>query len=137
MIQQINSLYYLKEAIIMEIVKQQIQITLSKAEVNTLLTEALADESASAAIKRALNPLLSNSFPQFPDFTQATLGDTAEDGSVTVTLRQPKPAATPAASKPAVNSPLKSMEPLVVEDDPEEAPDDSAPEPEESPEYVD
>jgi hypothetical protein len=134
MIQQINSLYYIKEALSMEIIKPQIQITLSKAEVSALLTEALADESASAAIKRALNPLLGNSFPQFPDFTQATLGDTAEDGSVTVTLRQPKPAATPAAPKAVVNSPLKSMEPLVVAEEPE--PDSEESDADESPEYV-
>ena len=130
----------------MEIIKPKIIITLTKAEINTLLAEALVDESASAAIKRALNPLLSNSFPQFPDFTQAIIGSTAEDGSVIVTLMQAKPAATPAAPKAVVNSPLKSMEPLVVTEEPQESediPEEDCPEcepeadePEESPEYV-
>jgi len=99
----------------MQVIKPQIQVTLTKTELNTLLTEALTNETASAAIKRALNPLLSTAFPQFPEFTQATLGDIAEDGSITAILRQPKPVLATMPKVP-IDSPLKSIEPLVIEE---------------------
>ena len=73
----------------MEIIKPQIQITLTKSELNQLLTEALADAESSAAIKKVLNPLLADKFPQFPDFTVITIGDTDESGSTQVVLKQP------------------------------------------------
>ena len=72
----------------MEIIKSQLQITISKTDMLNILTEAMQDETAGAAIKRVLNPFLANSFPQHPTFTQITLADTAEDGSTTVVLKQ-------------------------------------------------
>ena len=92
----------------MEIIKPQITLLINKTELNTLIAEALTNPDTAAAIKRAITPLLANSFPQFPDFTNITLGETAEDGTTTVVLKQPK------QIEPKVDSPIKSIEPLVV-----------------------
>ena len=73
----------------MKINKQQINITLNKTELSAIIAEALTDETANASIKRILNPFLANSFPQFPDFTSVSLGETAEDGSTLLVLKQP------------------------------------------------
>ena len=99
----------------MELTKSQIQITLTKGELNQLLTEALADAESSAAIKKVLNPLLTDKFPQFPDFTIVSLGDTDESGSTQVTLKQPA-VVTPKAPKTPVATPIKSIEPIVIDE---------------------
>jgi hypothetical protein len=116
---------YINKGLQLEILKQQINISLTKGEVNTLLAEALSDPDSAAAIKRILNPLLADKFPQFPTFTNITLGDTAEDGSTTVTLREPRQAASTPAKPEPKETPIKSMEPLVVNEveDEESAPD--------------
>lgn len=112
MIQQTK---YITKAINLELIKQQIQLTINKTELNNLITEALSNSDTSAAIKRAIQPLLADSFPQFPDFTNITLGDTAEDGSTVVILKQPR------QTEPKSDSPIKSIEPLVVTE-PDEVP---------------
>jgi len=89
----------------MDIIKSQINITINKTELNTLVAEALANPDTAAAIKRAIAPLLSDSFPQFPEFTNIAIGDTSEDGSTIVILKQPRQ---------PVDTPIKSIEPLVV-----------------------
>ena len=102
----------------MELIKSQIQITLTKGELNQLLTEALADAESSAAIKKVLNPLLADKFPQFPDFTVITIGDTDESGSTQVILKQPPVAAAKAPKAPAapVPTPIKSIEPVIIDE---------------------
>lgn len=113
----------------MELIKSQISITLTKGELNQLIAEALADSESSAAIKKVLNPLLTDKFPQFPEFTVITIGDTDESGSTQVILKQPatksskdtkEPASgptTPAEPTPApVETPIKSIEPVVITD---------------------
>ena len=112
MIQSIN---YINKALSMEIIKPQITISITKGELNTLIAEALTNPDTAATIKRAISPLLANSFPQFPDFTNITLGETAEDGTTAVILKQPKQV------EPKVDSPIQSMEPLVVTE-PDEVP---------------
>lgn len=107
MTQQTN-LHYIQRALYMDIIKPQIQLTISKSELNGLIAEALTNPESSAAIKRILNPLLANSFPQFPTFTQITLSDTDESGATTVILREPKQT----ADKPV--TPVQSMEPPIV-----------------------
>ena len=92
----------------MELIKSQIQLTLTKGELNQLLTEALADAESSAAIKKVLNPLLADKFPQFPEFTVVALGDTDESGSTTVLLKQPP--------TPKATGPIKSIEPVVIDE---------------------
>ena len=104
----------------MELIKSQIQLTLTKSELNQLLTEALADAESSAAIKKVLNPLLTDKFPQFPDFTVITLGDTDESGSTQVILKQP-PVVAAKTPKAPVPTPIKSIEPVVI-DEPEVTP---------------
>ena len=106
---------HINKAIGLELVKSQIQISITKTELNTLIAEALTNPDTAATIKRAISPLLANSFPQFPDFTNITLGETAEDGTTAVILKQPKQV------EPKVDSPIKSMEPLVVTE-PDEVP---------------
>lgn len=105
MIQQIN---YINKALYMEIIKPTITISITKTELNTLIAEALTNPDVAATIKRAIAPLLDNSFPQFQDFTNITIGETAEDGTTAVILKQPKQV------EPKVDSPIQSMEPLVV-----------------------
>lgn len=73
----------------MNLIKNQIQLNLTKSELNTILAEAMQDETAGASIKRILNPYIANSFPQFPEHTGVTLGSTSEDGTTTVTLKVP------------------------------------------------
>ena len=90
MTRQINQLHQLQKGLSMEIIKPQINIELTKSELNSLIAEAMTDPLASNAIKRILNPFLANSFPQFPTFTTITLGDTDADGITTVVLKQPK-----------------------------------------------
>jgi hypothetical protein len=104
----IKQIKYINKALHMEIIKPQITLLINKTELNTLIAEALTNPDTAAAIKRAITPLLANSFPQFPDFTNITLGETAEDGTTTVMLKQPK------QIEPKVDSPIKSIEPLVV-----------------------
>lgn len=122
-----NQIKFIQKAQAMEIIKPQIQITLTKGELNQLLTEAIADTESSAAIKKVLNPLLADKFPQFPEFTVIALGDTDESGSTQVTLKQPPVVAAkdpkePKAPKPAkevkdpVATPIKSIEPVVIDE---------------------
>lgn len=98
----------------MEIIKPQLQITLNKTELNALIAEALENPETSASLKRVLSPLLEGKFPQFPEFVNITLGDTAEDGSTLVTLKKPREVATKS------DTPIQSMEPLEVADKQEE-----------------
>lgn len=98
----------------MEITKQQIQISLTKTEINQLISEALADPESSAAIKRVLNPLLADKFTQFPAFTNITLGDTDESGATQVILKQPP--------TPKSTGPIKSIEPEVELNEPVDEP---------------
>ena len=93
----------------MELIKSQIQLTLTKSELNQLLTEALADTESSAAIKKVLNPLLADKFPQFPDFTHISLGDTDEStGFTQVILKQP--AAPKVAATKVIGEPVEVVE---------------------------
>lgn len=92
----------------MEIIKSDIQITLTKSQLLEVIQEALSTD-AGPAIKRAIAPILAKSFPQFPEFTNVSIGDTDESGQTIVTLRQPP---KPRTTKPA--SELKSIEPLDV-----------------------
>ena len=108
MLKPINYYHHILKGINLEIIKSDIQITLTKTQLVDLITEALSTD-AGAAIKRAITPLLAESFPQFPEFTNVTINDTDESGQTTVTLRQPP---KPRATKPP--SDLKSMEPLDV-----------------------
>ena len=106
----------------MEIIKQQIIVSITKTELNSLIAEAMANPDSAAAIKRVLNPLLVDSFPQFSEFTQISLGDTDETGTTQVILKQP--------AAPKSNSALKAIEPAVVinntEDGEEPAPEAKA-----------
>ena len=103
----------------MEIIKQQIIVSITKTELNSLIAEAMANPDSAAAIKRVLNPLLVDSFPQFSEFTQISLGDTDEAGTTQVILKQP--------AAPKSNSAIKAIEPAVVINKAEDA---DAPEPE-------
>ena len=103
MIQQTNK--YINKALSMEIIKPQITISITKGELNTLIAEALSNPDTAATIKRAISPLLADAFPQFPEFTQISIAETAEDGSTLVILKQPRQ---------TVDTPIKSIEPLVV-----------------------
>ena len=94
MIQQIKFLHQLQKGIQLEIVTPNINIEISKGQLNSLIAEAMTDPLASNAIKRILNPFLASSFTQFPTFTNITLGDTDADGITTVVLRQPKQSTT-------------------------------------------
>ena len=96
----------------MEIIKQQIIVSITKTELNALIAEAMANPDSAAAIKRVLNPLLVDSFPQFSEFTQISLGDTDETGTTQVILKQP--------AAPKSNSAIKAIEPAVVINNPEE-----------------
>ena len=123
-----NQINLIQKAQSMELIKSQISITLTKGELNQLIAEALADSESSAAIKKVLNPLLADKFPQFPDFTVIAIGDTDESGSTQVILKQPptkaskdtkEPASgptTPAEPTPAPTTPIKSIEPVVITD---------------------
>jgi hypothetical protein len=106
--QAINYYHHILKGIHMEIIKSDIQITLTKTQLVDLVIEALSTD-AGPAIKRAITPLLADSFPQFPQFTSISIQDTDESGQTVVTLRQPP---KPRATKPP--SDLKSMEPLDV-----------------------
>jgi hypothetical protein len=101
----IKQIKHINKALSMELIKQQITILITKGEMNALIAEALANPEIATTIKRAISPLLADSFPQFPEFTQISLSDTAEDGSTMVILKQPRQTA---------ETPIKSMEPLVV-----------------------
>lgn len=96
----------------MEIIKPQISVSITKTELNSLITEAMSIPDYAAAIKRILSPLLAESFPQFPEFTNVTIGDTDESGITQVILKQPP------VSKS--NGAIKSIEPAVI-NEPESA----------------
>ncbi len=94
MTQQTKFLHQLQKGIQLEIVTPNINIEISKGQLNSIIAEAMTDPLASNAIKRILNPFLASSFTQFPTFTNITLGDTDVDGITTVVLRQPKQSTT-------------------------------------------
>ena len=94
----------------MELIKSQISITLTKGELNQLIAEALADSESSAAIKKVLNPLLTDKFPQFPEFTVITIGDTDESGLTQVILKQPATKSSKDTTEPA-SGPTTTAEP--------------------------
>ena len=94
MIRRIKFLHQLQKGIQLEIVTPNINIEISKGQLNSIIAEAMTDPLASNAIKRILNPFLANSFTQFPTFTNITIGDTDADGVTTVVLRQPKQSTT-------------------------------------------
>lgn len=96
----------------MEIIKPQISVSITKTELNSLITEAMSIPDYAAAIKRILSPLLAESFPQFPEFTNVTIGDTDESGITQVILKQPP------VSKS--NGAIKSIEPAVIDTPKEE-----------------
>ena len=73
----------------MTLTKNAISLQLTKSEMNTILAEAMQDETAGVAIKRILNPFLSDSFHQFPEHTNVTLGATDESGATIVYLKTP------------------------------------------------
>ena len=115
-----NQIKYIEKALQMEIIKNQINLTITKSELNALIVEGLANPDCTAAIKRALNPLLAESFPQFPDFTHISLGDTDESTGLTqVILKQPaapKVAATKVIEEPVeVVKPTEAVEAPVTE----------------------
>lgn len=113
-----NQIKFIRKAKSMELIKSQISITLTKGELNQLIAEALADSESSAAIKKVLNPLLVDKFPQFPEFTVITLGDTDESGSTQVILKQPPTKASKDTKESASGptTPIKSIEPVVIDD---------------------
>lgn len=117
-----NQLNYIQKALSMQIIKPQLQLSINKTELNALINEALANPELAVAIKRILAPSLAASFPQFPEFTSISLGDTEEDGSTVVILKQPRQAPTKS------DTPIESIEPLVVnEPKPADEPADSIP----------
>lgn len=126
MTQQIKFLRQLQKGIQLEIVTPNINIEISKGQLNSIIAEAMTDPLASNAIKRILNPFLANSFTQFPTFTNITIGDTDADGITTVVLRQPKQSA--AVTKPSAG--IIEVEPT-VEVEPDDTDEES-----ESPAYV-
>jgi len=85
----------------MDIIKSEIQVSITKTQLTTIINEALLDETAGPAIKRILNPLLTDSFKQFPTFSNVTLGTTDESGSTIVTLREPREQKPKLESEPA------------------------------------
>ena len=119
-----NQIKLIRKSLSMELINSQISITLTKGELNQLIAEALAESESSAAIKKVLNPLLADKFPQFPDFTVITIGDTDESGSTQVVLKQPTTSTPKAPKTPApasdvdvpVQTPIKSIEPVVITD---------------------
>lgn len=129
MIQQTKFLHQLQKGIQMEIIKPSIQIILTKSELSAVIDEALSDASASTAIKKILNPFLTNSFPHFPTFTEITLGETLQDGTTVVTLKQPKPVTekvktekvktekikTEKVKTTGLDKSIESIEPLVID----------------------
>lgn len=133
MIKQTKFLHQLQKGFQLEITKPQIHIQLNKGEMSALLTEAMADPLASNAIKRILNPFLAEAFPQFPDFSQVTIGDTDEDGTTTVILKQPRQStATP---KPSVGA-IEEESAEETTKTPEEVVSESEPIVDTSPEYI-
>ena len=122
---QTKFLHQLQKGIKMEIIKPQINIELTKSELNSIIAEAMTDPLASNAIKRILNPFLASSFTQFPTFTNITIGDTDEAGTTTVVLRQPKQSTT--VAKPSAG---------VIEDESTDPVESEADEVVESPAYV-
>lgn len=102
----------------MELIKNQIQLQLTKGELNTILAEAMQDEATGTAIKRILNPFLVNSFPQFPEYTNISLGATDESGSTVVTLKVPtkKTIVTEDNSSEPVENEINTVEDVTAED---------------------
>lgn len=125
-----NQIKYINKALSMNVIKQQIQITINKTELNTLISEALANPESAAAIKRVLAPALAGSFPQFPDFTNISIGETEEDGSTVVVLKVPRQAV------PKSDAPIGSMDPLEVNEPVDES-DEPVDEPTMEPAHVD
>ena len=111
--QQINYYHHILKGIQLEIIKSDIQITITQTQLVDLIKEALSTD-AGPAIKRAITPLLADAFPQFPEFTNISIGDTDESGQTVVTLRQPPKPKTKSVAEPKAPSDLKSMEPLDV-----------------------
>lgn len=102
---------HINKAIGLELIKSQIQISITKTELNALIAEALSNPDTAATIKRAISPLLADAFPQFPEFTQISIEQTNDDGSTIVVLKQPRNITKTIEES---TSPIKSIEPLEI-----------------------
>jgi len=112
-----------KTALSKGLIKSEIQVKITKTELLKLVSDAVSE--GNMAIIRALQNYINSIelFPQFPEHTNVSLGDTAEDGSTVVTLKVPRQTSTNNDS-----APIQSVEPLVVNetiDEPDET--ESAP----------
>lgn len=67
-------------------IKQQIQVILTKTESISIVVELLKENNT--AVHKAMQTALAGKFPQFPEHTSITLGETNETGTV-VSLKIP------------------------------------------------
>ena len=104
----LNKHKYITKGISMDIISTQISINLTKTQMTAILAEAMDDSVANQAIKRILNPFISESFPQFPQHTVVLLGETTEEGTECI-LKQPRVVAL-RAEKPAPEKSMDAME---------------------------
>jgi hypothetical protein len=104
----LNKHKYITKGISMDIISTQISINLTKTQMTAILAEAMDDPVANQAIKRILNPFISESFPQFPQHTVVLLGETTEEGTECI-LKQPRVVA-PRAERPAPEQSMDAME---------------------------
>lgn len=123
-----NQIKYIRKAQQMQITKPQIQLQITKTELNQLIADALTNPESAAAIKRVLNPQLAEAFPQFPEFTNITLGETDESGATMVILKQPREAAP--------TGPIKSLEPEVIDEPVADEVEEPSEEPTPTNEYI-
>lgn len=95
----------------MAIQTNQINITLNKTQVLTLVQEVLQSED-NTALLRAITPALQGQFPQFKEFSNVSIENINEDGTANVSLKIPR-VITPKTDDTA--SEEESTEPVTFE----------------------
>jgi hypothetical protein len=65
----------------------KLAIDLTKANVNNLITEGLANKDFRNKLATLLSPLLKDKFPQYPIYNTVSISELKEDGTATALLR--------------------------------------------------
>ena len=103
----------------MNINTNQIQLSINKTQVMGIVADILASED-NAALLRAIQPQLADKFNQFPEFTNVAITSINEDGSASITLKQPR-IATPAEEPQEDTEETEPIEPIEPIEEPVEA----------------
>lgn len=81
--------YHLLKEHNMQIITNQINISVGKTQLMSIIQDILVSED-NAQLLKAIAPAIADKFEQFPEFTNISITSINEDGSANVTLKMPR-----------------------------------------------